>query len=224
MRRLYHIPLSPFCRKVRIALAEKGLGFELRTELPWERRPEFLALNPAAEVPVLVEEGERLVIADSQVICEYLDEAYPDRRLMGFDPALRAETRRLIAWFDHKFQREVTAYILYEKVNKRLTSQSSNPSGDTIRAGQANLRVHMNYIAWLVERRRWLAGEEFGLADIVAAAQLSCLDYLGAVPWDDFPAVKEWYAPVKSRPSFRPILADRVAGLTPPAHYLDLDF
>jgi len=138
-------------------------------------------------------------------------------------PVIRAETRRLTAWFDQKFQREVTIYILYEKVNKRLTNRA-DPSGDTIRAGQANLRVHMNYIAWLVERRRWLAGEEFGLADITAAAQLSCLDYLGSVPWDDYPAVKEWYAPVKSRPSFRPLLLDRVAGLTPPAHYPDLDF
>ena len=88
MRRLYHIPLSPFCRKVRVALAEKGLGFELRTELPWDRRPEFLALNPAGEVPLLVEEDERIVIPDSQAICEYLDEAYPDRRLMGFDPVI----------------------------------------------------------------------------------------------------------------------------------------
>lgn len=223
MRRLYHLPLSPFCRKVRIALAEKGLGFELRVELVWERREGFLALNPAAEVPVLVEENERLIIADSQVICEYLDEAYPDRRLMGFDLAARAETRRLTAWFDQKFQREVTAYILYEKVNKRLAS-AALPSGDTLRAGQANLRAHMNYLTYLTERRRWLAGAEFGLADITAAAQLSCLDYLAVVPWDDFPSVKEWYAPVKSRPSFRPLLADRVAGLPPPQHYMDLDF
>ncbi len=223
MRRLYHLPLSPFCRKVRIALAEKGLGFELRVELAWERRPAFVALNPAAEVPVLVEENERLVIADSQAICEYLDEAYPDRRLLGFDPAARAETRRLTAWFDQKFQREVTAYILYEKVNKRLAS-AALPSGDTLRAGQTNLRAHMNYLTYLTERRRWLGGAEFGLADITAAAQLSCLDYLGVVPWDDFPSVKEWYAPIKSRPSFRPILADRVAGLPPPEHYMDLDF
>ncbi len=223
MRRLYHLPLSPFCRKVRIALAEKGLGFELRVELPWDRREEFLALNPAAEVPALVEEGERLVIAGSQPICEYLDEAYPDRRLLGFDPAARAETRRLTEWFDQKFQREVTSYILYEKVNKRLMG-GGIPSGDTLRAGQSNLRVHMNYLTYLTERRRWLAGPEYGLADIAAAAQLSCLDYLGVVPWDSFPSVKEWYAPVKSRPSFRPILADRIAGLPPPAHYMDLDF
>lgn len=223
MRCLYHLPLSPFCRKVRISLAEKGLGFSLRVELPWRRREEFLALNPAAEVPVLVEEGERLVIAGSQAICEYLDEAYPDRRMLGFDPAARAETRRLTAWFDQKFQHEVTAYILYEKLNKRLKGGGA-PSGETLRAGQANLRVHLNYLSYLTERRRWLAGAEFGLADIAAAAQLSCLDYLGVVPWDDFPSVKEWYAPVKSRPSFRPILADRIAGLPPPAHYMDLDF
>ena len=109
MRILYHLPVSSFCRKVRLALAEKGLGFELHTEYPWQRRSEFVQLNPAAQVPVLVEETARHVISDSQAICEYLDEAYPDRRLIGFDPAARAEVRRLVAWFDQKFQREVTA-------------------------------------------------------------------------------------------------------------------
>lgn len=223
MRILYHLPLSPFCRKVRLTLAEKGLGFELRAERPWERRREFLRLNPAAEVPVLVEDGDRLIICDSQAICEYLDEAYPDRRLMGFDPAARAETRRLVAWFDQKFHREVTAYLLYEKVNKRLMGEG-NPRADALRAGQANLRLHLRYITSLIDARRWLSGAEFGLGDIAAATQLSCLDYLGAVPWDEFPAVKDWYAPIKSRPGFRPLLTDRVAGMPPPPDYADLDF
>ena len=223
MRILYHLPVSPFCRKVRLALAEKGLGFELHTEYPWQRRPEFVQLNPAAQVPVLVEETARHVISDSQAICEYLDEAYPDRRLIGFDPAARAEVRRLVAWFDQKFQREVTAYILHEKLNKRLMRQGT-PDGLALRAGYANLAIHLKYMSNLIDRRRWIAGAEFSLADIAAAAQLSCLDFLGEVPWEDYPLVKDWYAPIKSRPSFRPLLADRVAGLSAPAHYADLDF
>jgi len=74
------------------------------------------------------------------------------------------------------------------------------------------------------ERRRWLAGENFSLADITAAAHLSTLDYLGDVPWDNHEPAKEWYARIKSRPSFRPLLADHIPGAPPPKHYADLDF
>ena len=62
MRTLYHLWLSPFARKVRLALKEKGLEFELQVEKVWERREAFLALNPASEVPVLVEDDGSAVI------------------------------------------------------------------------------------------------------------------------------------------------------------------
>jgi len=223
MRRLYHIPLSPFCRKVRVALAEKGLGFELRTELPWDRRPEFLALNPAGEVPLLVEEDERIVIPDSQAICEYLDEAYPDKPLIGREPVARAEVRRLVAWFDHKFHHEVTTLLLYEKVNKRLMAGGA-PDSAAIRAGLSNITYHLDYIGYLIERRNYLAGDDFTLADIAAAAHLSCIDYIGDVPWDHCQPARDWYARVKSRRGFRGLLADHVAGVPPSRTYADLDF
>jgi len=222
MRRLYHQPLSPFCRKVRIVLAEKGLEAELLPEKTWERRSEFVALNPAVQVPVLVE-NDGTVIVDSAVIVEYLEEVYPDRRLMGFDPAGRAETRRVMAWFDQKFHQEVTALLLYEKVNKRVTGQGG-PDSTLVRQGTANIKPHLDYIDWLIDHRRWLAGDEYGLADIAAAAHLSCLDYIAAVPWDEHQPARDWYARVKSRPAFRPILADHLPGLPPPRHYADLDF
>ena len=222
MRQLYHFWLSPFCRKLRIALKEKGLEFEMQVEKYWERREAFLAVNPSGTVPVLVE-PDGLALADSQAICEYLDEAYPDRSLIGFDPAGRAEVRRLVAWFDQKFHGEVTEYLLREKLLKRFMGMGE-PDSSLIRAGLENIVYHMHYVGYLVERRNWLAGEEFSLADISAAAQLSCLDYLGSVPWANHDAAKEWYARVKSRPSFRPILADHISGLPPPKHYADLDF
>lgn len=222
MRVLYHLALSPFCRKVRVALNEKGLEAALETERVWLRREEFLALNPAGQVPVLVDD-EGVVVCDSQAICEYLEEVYPDRRLLGFDPVARAEVRRLIAWFDQKFHQEVTILVLYEKVNKQFAGEGV-PASDAIRAGLSNIRYHLDYIGYLTERRRWLAGEEFSLADIAAAAHLSCLDYIGDVPWDAFEPAKNWYMRIKSRPSFRSVLADHVAGLPPPRHYADLDF
>jgi len=222
MRTLYHIWLSPESRKVRLVLREKGLEFELQIERVWERREEFLVLNPAGELPVLIEQND-LVLADSQAICEYLDEVYPDRPLIGFEPAERAETRRLVAWFDHKFGREVTDNLVGEKVMKRMMGLG-HPNSAAIRAGKHNLNYHLEYIAYLAERRSWLAGDDFGLADIAAGAHLSCIDYLGDVPWEDHPEAKDWYARIKSRPSFRPLLADHVPGLTAPRHYADLDF
>ena len=222
MRILYHIPLSPYARKVRLVLAEKRLPFELRLEKTWERRDAYLALNPAGTVPML-EEDNGLAIPDSTVICEYLDEAYPDLSLMGHTLAERVEVCRLSAWFDGKFSREVTENLLGEKHMRRLTGRG-NPDPGAIRSGYAALRYHMDYIGWLAETRKCLAGGTLSLADFAAAAHLSSLDFIGDMDWSLYPAAKEWYARVKSRPSFRGLLMDRVPGVTPPKHYDDLDF
>ncbi|HLB07665.1 MAG TPA: glutathione S-transferase family protein [Alphaproteobacteria bacterium] len=222
MRTLYHLWLSPPCRVVRVVLREKAVEFDLKVEKVWERRPEFLAINPAGEVPVLVEsDGE--VIAQCVPIAEYLEDVYPEPSLIGTAPLVRAEVRRLVDWFAAKFDHEVTEHILGEKFMKRFMSMGE-PDSRVIRAGQLNIRYHLDYIAYLSERRRWLAGDDFSLADIAAAAHLSVIDYIGDVPWEAHPEAKEWYARVKSRPSFRPLLADRIPGAAPPKHYADLDF
>jgi len=222
MRVLYHFVLSPLSRKVRIVLAEKSLDFTAKTEKAWERRPEFLALNPAGEVPVLIE-PDGTVLADSTAIVEYLDEVYREKILIGINPVDRAEVRRLCAWFEGKMNAEVTDNLLGEKMVKRWLGHGQ-PNSQAIRAGHANLPHHLDYIGYLIERRRWLGGDHFSLADIAAAAQLSSLDYLGDVPWDNHEPAKEWYARIKSRPSFRQILADHLPGTQPPPHYTDLDF
>lgn len=222
MRVLYHLPLDAACRETRIHLAEKRLDCELRAEKIWERRKSFLKLNPAGEVPVLVDEGGA-VIPGGRVIAEYLEEVYPEPCLLGGSALERAEVRRLVEWFAGKFRREVTQNLVDEKIMKRFLRLGA-PSGRAIRAGLKNIRYHLQYIAWLAERRRWLAGDHLSLADIVAAAQLSSVDYLGDVPWDDHPEAKDWYAKVKSRPSLRPLLADHIPGVPPPKHYADLDF
>ena len=222
MRVLYHLWLSPFSRTIRIVLKEKSLDFTLKAEKVWERRPEFLALNPAGEVPVLLE-PDGTVLADARAIAEFLDEVYRDKILLGINPVDRAEVRRLVAWFDVKMNQEVTENLVGEKMMKRFLGLGQ-PNSSAIRAGHANLVNHLGYIGYLTERRRWRAGENFSLADITAAAHLSALDYLGDVPWDDHEPAKEWYARIKSRPSFRPLLADHIPGAPPPKHYADLDF
>jgi len=222
MRTLYHLWLSPQCRKVRILLQEKRLPVHLEVEPIWERRTAFLALNPAGDLPVLVEpEGQ--TIADHGAICEYLDEAYPEPTLIGADPFSRAEARRLAAWFDTKFDHEVSRPLVAEKVMKRVLNQGE-PDSRAIRAATINLGTHLDYLTWLVDRRKWLAGDAYSLADIAAGAHLSAVDYCGDVPWSDYPQVKDWYVRLKSRPSFRPILSDHIPGAAPPRHYADLDF
>ncbi|WP_448206017.1 glutathione S-transferase family protein [Azospirillum sp. sgz302134] len=222
MRILFHHPLHSLSRVARVMLAEKGLPFDAVIEKPWERREDFLALTPAGEPPVLVEE-DGTVVAGGYPVLEYLEEAYPDIPLMPREIAARAEVRRVVAWFTQKFEREVVENLVGEKLIKRLSGQG-HPYAPAIRAGLANISYHMEYIAFLSERRPWLAGPHFTVADIAAAAALSCVDYVDNVPWDKIPEAKDWYARIKSRPSFRSLLADSIPGCPPPRHYADLDF
>lgn len=222
MRQLFHLWLSAPCRMVRIALAEKRLPFETRVEKVWERRDEFMSLNPAGDVPVLIE-PDGTSLTDAWVILEYLEEVYPEVPLIGRDPLGRAEARRLMVWFDRKFAAEVTDNLVGQKVMTRLLRRGQ-PDSSAIRAGKQNIHYHLDYIGFLAEQHRWLAGDELTVADIACAAHLSVVDYLGDVPWEDHPEAKEWYQRIKSRPSVRPLLDDAVPGVPPPAHYADLDF
>jgi glutathione S-transferase len=221
MAKLYHVPLSPFCRKVRLSLGEKKVEVELIEERYWEKDPDFLKRNPAGKVPVLRIDG--LTLSESSAICEYLEETRPDQPLMPADAETRYEVRRLIGWFDDKFHQEVTSKLLYERVNKKVMKLGYPDSGN-VKAGAKAIKYHLDYMAWLLDHRRWLAGDVLTLADFAAAAHLSALDYTSDVDWDRHEAVKDWYAKIKSRPAFRSILADQLPGQSPPPHYADLDF
>lgn len=224
-RTLYHFPLDPASRQARLALGEKRLPF---LEVPvkyWEQPAELTELNPSGATPVLVEvtAGQRLVLCESRAVLEYLEEQYPEPALLGREPAERAEARRLLQWFDRKFDAEVSGYLLHEKMEKRLLGLGA-PSLANIRAGRDALREHLKYIERLVGEREWIAGRRLSLADMAAASHISVIDYFGDVPWNDFPMAKTWYMKIKSRPCFRPLLSDRWPGLAPALHYHDLDF
>ncbi len=221
MHRLYHVPLSPFCRKVRLVLAEKKIEVDLVEERYWERDTDFLRRNPAGKVPVL--KLDSMVMSDSGAICEYLEEAHPTPALMPQEPAARYEVRRLVAWFDDKFHHEVTSKLLYERVNKKI-QKTGYPDSRNVKAGAKAIRFHLDYMDWLLDQRRWLSGDTMTLADFTGAAHFSALDYISDVDWNHSANVKEWYAKIKSRPAFRGLLADHVPGFPPPAHYADLDF
>lgn len=221
MARLFHVPLSPFCRKVRLSLAEKKIDVELVEERYWEEDPEFMRRNPAGKVPVLKIDG--VIMAESAAICEYIEETRPDPSLMPKDAIARAEVRRLVGWFDDKFHHEVTSKLLYERVNKKMM-KLGYPDSKNVKAGSKAIKYHLDYMTWLLDHRRWLAGDTMSLADFAAAAHLSALDYNSDVDWNRSDVVKDWYAKIKSRPAFRNILADQVPGFPPAKHYNDLDF
>jgi glutathione S-transferase len=226
---LYHHPLCPHSRFVRLVLGEIGLEAETVEERVWERRPDFLALNPAGTTPVLVE-AQIAAVPGAGVIAEWLDEtrgaALGPRRLLAEAPQPRVEVRRLMAWFDTKFFDEVSGPLMEEKVYKRFNRGpgAAAPDPAVIRAARANVRYHLRYIGYLMRQRKWLAGEELSYADLAAAAHLSTVDFFGDVPWDEDETAKQWYALIKSRPTFRPLLSDRVPGISPPPAYADLDF
>ncbi|HEY1735512.1 MAG TPA: glutathione S-transferase family protein [Methylovirgula sp.] len=230
MLTLHHHPLCPQSRFIRLVLGEYGIAPTLVEEKPYERRQEFLLIDPAGETPVLIEENGA-VIPGASVIAEYLDETrglgLGARRLLPADPAGRVEVRRLISWFCQKFFTEVSSFLVTEKIYKRFMSREQGggtPDMDHIRAARANIRYHLRYVGYLTAQRKWLAGNHLSYADLAAAAHLSVADFLGDVPWQEDATAKLWYATMKSRPSFRPLLADRVPGLAPAAVYADLDF
>ncbi len=224
-RTLHHFPLDPASRQVRLALGEKRLPYQDVQVRYWERPKALTELNPSGLTPVLVEvrDGAPLVLCESRAILAHLEETAGEPALLGRDPAERAEARRLLQWFDRKFEFEAGGYILHEKMEKRLLGLGA-PELANLRQGREGLRVHLHYIESLLQPREWLAGKRLSLADFAAASHLSVIDYFGDVPWADFPAVKTWYMKLKSRPCFRPLLLDRWPGLTPARHYDDLDF
>ncbi len=228
MATLHHYAFCPHSRFVRLSFGEMGMQPRTAEERPWEREERFLLLNPSGATPILVE--NEVAVPGANLIAEYLDETrglgLAARRLLPADMAGRIEVRRLTEWFNGKFFDEVSGHLVNEKIVKRFLPAArggGSPDMIAIRAARSNIRYHLRYIGHLAGHRNWLAGDSLTYADLAAAAHLSCADYLGDVPWDEDPTARDWYARVKSRPSFRPILIDRVPGMAPPETYADLD-
>ncbi|SMD17021.1 glutathione S-transferase family protein [Rhizobium sp. RU36D] len=230
MPTLYHHPMSTASRFIRLVLSEYGYQADLVEEQTWEKRREFLTINPAGTLPVYVDDNMR-ALCGATVISEFLDETHGvlkrDRRLLAEDPFQRAEIRRLVEWFLQKMEQDVTRPLVRERVHKLQIPNGLGggaPDSKVLRMARSNIRQHLKYLSWLAASRPWLAGDRLSYADLSAGAAISALDYMGEIEWSEAPVVKDWYQRLKSRPSFRPLLAERIRGLTPASHYADLDF
>ncbi len=219
---LLQFPLCPFSRKVRLVLGEKGVGYDLVRESPWLQRDEFFDLNPARETPVMVDEERGVVLIDSTAICEFFEETVSKASLLGGTAPERAEVRRLVTWFDAHFYRDVTAPLLHERMLKRIVHKQA-PDAGALRAAMKAAVSHLDYVDYLLDHRTWLGGATMSFADCAAAAQISVAEYLGGIDWKGNEQAKGWYVRMKSRPSFRPLLSERMEGIVPPAQYEALD-
>lgn len=224
MLRLYHWPLDPAGRMVRLVLAEKGEPFEAVRSQPWAPELEIAAIAPGAVAPAVVSAGAgpRFAASGTRAICEYLEEVRPVPALLPDDLSERAEARRLWSWVEAGME-EVTDTLLSERV-LQWTRRDRQPDSEKLRRGAHTLRGRLTYLNALTEERGNLAGRHLSLADFAAAAHLSAYDYFGDVQWEAVPDLKAWYMRIKSRPSFRPILADRIEAARPVSYYAELDF
>ena len=222
MWQLFHFPLCPFSRKVRLALSEKGVAYELKRENPWDASENFYALNPAGRTPVLHDLERSRTLVDSQAICEYLEETVDKTPLILGSALARAEIRRLVALFDGSFFHDVTGPLMHEKMKKRLVLRAAPDSG-ALRSAMRLAHEHLDYVDWLIDNHRWLAGAQMSLADFAAAAQISVADYLGGIDWTGHETAHGWYRVIKSRPSFRSLLSDKMEGIPPASHYADVN-
>ncbi len=220
---LYQFPLCPFSRKVRLLLGEKGVGYELVRESPWEKRDEFMDLNPSGQTPVLIETDRNVTLMSSAAICEYFEETVNAAPMISGTAVNRAEIRRLSAWFDEQFYNNVVAPLLHERMLKRLLHRTA-PDGGALRDAMKNANQLLDYVDWLLDHRNWLAGGTLSLADLAAAAHISVADYLGGIDWRGHEQTRGWYSGLKSRPSFRPLLSERMETVSPPDYYDKVDF
>ena len=214
MRRLIHLMLSPSCRLARLMVAEKRVACD-----PVQAED---ARNP---MPVFVDlDGSR--IEGLWALVDHLENHYPDHPLAPADDAERRASLRWLDWAMGPLHEQVTQRIVYEKAGQRFTGAPARraPDMNIIRAGREELKLALASIGKAAEANGNLAARESSLGDLAVAAHLSALDYFGEVPWHDFAAASEWYVRMKSRPSFRSILADRVPGQPPVSHYAELDF
>ena len=222
MWRLYQFRLCPFSRKVRILFSEKGVPYELCEVLPWDNDPTYRQLNHTGRTPTMCDSERGTVLADIRAICEFIEETVPGNSMMLVSAEQRAEVRRLVAWFDEQFYVQVTGPLL----RVRLIAPAM-PDNDRDKASladaQRHAEVYLDEVGFLLDNRTWLAGPTLSLADLAAAAQISVADYLGGVDWSGHDQAQTWYSVVRSRRSFRPLLAERMAGIEPPSHYTNLD-
>ncbi|GBF58631.1 stringent starvation protein A [Candidatus Phycosocius bacilliformis] len=216
--------LDPLSRAVRLALGEKRAVFHVREVAAFEADAQLAALSPDGMTPVLVDDswGHGATISEALAIFEYLEDLLPTPPLLPGGPLERAHVRTLTIRAMRTLGPVVDA-VVHEKARKAL-ARGGPPEPSVLRTATQAASRTLDEIGRAAEAEGWIGGKKLSIADMVAAAHFSVLDFLDAVSWASAPAGKDWYARLKQRPAFRPLLGDLLPGVSAPAHYADLDF
>jgi len=218
---LYHYYLCSSSRYIRLILEEHKIIYETQLENYWKPQTDFLKLNPAGHLPVLVNE-ENFPIIGANACLEYIKDLKLSPKLFVDSYREKAEINRLFHWFDVLFKKEVFDPIIYEKVYSR-TVDNITPNSDNIRAALQNLDFHVQYLNYLLNNKNYFIKDELTYLDFQAAANFSVLDYLGLLNLQRYENIREWYFKIKSRPSFKTLLKDQIVGLYPHENYKKMD-
>ena len=221
MYTLYHYYLCPSSRFIRLVLEEYKIAYDIQLENYWKPQKEFLLLNPAGHLPVLINLDNYALIG-ANVCMEYFKSLNLKPNLMNDEYKEQAEIRRICHWFEIVFKKEVLDPIIYEKVYSRVV-ESINPNSNNIRSALQNLNFHIQYFDYLLKHRDWIVGDSLTYSDLIASANFSTMDYLGLLDFGKCQHIKEWYLKLKSRPSFKILLKDQIVGLNPDNNYKYLD-
>lgn len=219
--KLYCYTLCPFSRTVRVILNENSVEYTVMNVKLQDDILNFKTENEWLHLPVLVIDNKKKTqISGEAAILFYL---YENKIITRLPMEKALEIERIVERFNSFFFADVSWKLLSEKV--LFYKESGHyPDSSAIRSATNKIKSYMEELAWFIDRRNWLAGDDFSLADITVASHLSCIDYLGAIDWNNYELVKNWYMRVKCRPSFQPLLFERVPGILPVSTYSALDF
>ncbi|WP_061237924.1 glutathione S-transferase family protein [Ectopseudomonas composti] len=202
---VYGAPLSPFVRKLCLCLIEKGLDYELEVVMPFGQPDWFRELNPLGRIPAF-RDGD-LTLADSSVICQYLEDRHPERKpLYGADAEQRAKVRWLEKYADYELAPLCTFSVFRNRVLKATMGQPCDEEKvqQTLRD---KLPSHFDYLEATLGDKPYFLGDQLSMADLALASQLINMEHGGeTLDASRWPALAAHYERVKARPSIQQVL------------------
>lgn len=180
----------PFSQRCRFVLYEKGMDFEIRDIDLFNMPEDISVMNPYGKVPILEERD--LVLYESNIINEYIDERFPHPQLMPAEPIMRARTRLFL----HNFERELFSHVLV------LEDRQLSPDAEELEVARSRIRDQLTLLSPVMSKNDYLLGEEFSMPDVAIAPLLWRLEHYGIELPRSAAPIQKYAERLFSRPSF----------------------